>query len=484
VAVNPRLSQIEELVMVRFSSRSVVRAAKIGGAGILVLAAVAALNRLAAQQQGPSPYPAGPLVPSGAVVLHDDTPDNTALPANFPDKFAWKLFLEVNRKAEHQSPIGGAVGSPMSHDALWETWADDTQTFPAKPDPANPPQWPTAGQAPNKVKTLAPPLRRRAELLRSMRLRGEAEESQLESVDVGKLPPGGFSVPDGNGVGEEVHRNKVTFDYIVENGLWYREGIAAFFDKAAKAVGNDVDFAARAVSLPRASIEVKANWIVIDEKDKSKFHWNHNQAGQLLGLVAMHIISKDLPNWFWCTFEHVDNPGRGDFIGIHDSFGVDPAHTPSQTKSAGAIYPPEKMKAALLKLFEENGYQGEWADEFKNYRLKGSQVDFTDGPGRPLLLGNSVTESGFVPTASCMTCHARAAVDAGGASSFPFFGQQAPLPLIDHDSLQPVLTYNGPPDPSWYFRDTSNGSTLRNLQTDFIWAIPFKAQSSKKPSKP
>ena len=55
------------------------------------------------------------------------------------------------------------------------------------------------------------------------------------------------------------------------------------------------------------------------------------------------------------------------------------------------------MKDALRKLFEEYGYQGEWADAYRNYRLKGSQVDFDDGEGRPLLLGNSVTESGFVP---------------------------------------------------------------------------------------
>ena len=208
---------------------------------------------------------------------------------------------------------------------------------------------------------------------------------------------------------------------------------------------------------PPPSIEVKANWIVIDEKDKPRFHWNYNEAGQLLGLVATHIISKDLPNWFWCTFEHVDNPGRGDFIGIHDSFGVDPTHTPSQTDKVGATYPPETMKEALLKLFEEYGYRGEWADEYKNYRLKGSQVDFTDGPGRSLLLGNSVTESGFVPSASCITCHARAAVNAGGGSSFPFFGEQVLLPLIAGDSLQPVLTYNGHLDPSWYFLDTGNG---------------------------
>ena len=69
-------------------------------------------------------------------------------------------------------------------------------------------------------------------------------------MNIGKLP-GGFSVPDGNGVGEEVHRNKVTFDYIVANGLWYSEGIAAFFEKAATAIKDDVDFASRAVNLPR-----------------------------------------------------------------------------------------------------------------------------------------------------------------------------------------------------------------------------------------
>ena len=82
-----------------------------------------------------------------------------------------------------------------------------------------------------------------------------------------------------------------------------------------------------------------------------------------------------------------------------------------------------------------------------------------------------------------MTCHARAAVNAGGARVIPFLGQQAAvLPLIGGDPLQPVPTYSGRPDPSWYFLDTSHGTELRNLQTDFIWAIPFKARSSKTPS--
>jgi len=453
-----------------------VRAARVAGGGLLVAASLAGVSHLLAQQSAPSPFPSGPLVPSGAVVLHDDAAHDTAVPENFPDKFAWRLFLQVNQKAEKQRPV--SPGGPLSNDAVWETWADDPQTFPRNPDPANPPRWPAGGEEAKPPKTLAPPLRRRAIQMRELQAREPAKGVHAEAVNVGKLAPGGFSAPNGTGVGEEVHRNKVTFDYIVDNGLWYREGIGAFFAKAALAAGNDVEFSTKTVNLPRASIEVKANWIVIDEKDKERFHWNYSGSGQLLGLVAMHVISKDLPNWFWCTFEHVDNPGRGDFIGIHDSFGASPAHTPSRTDKVGATYPAEVMTPALQKLFAEFGYRGAWAAEYKNYRLKGSQVDYTDGPGRPLLLGNSVTESGFVPSASCITCHARAAVNATGNSSFPIFGEQATLPLITDDSLQPFLTYNGVPDPSWYFLNNGNASALSNLQTDFLWAIPFKAHSA------
>jgi hypothetical protein len=443
--------------------------------GVAGLAACFGLACYLTAQQ-PSPFPAGPIVPSGTVVAHDATPGQTALPINFPDKFAWKLFLEVNKKAEKQLPINDKPNAPLSNDAYWETWADDPQTFPAEPDPANPPKWPDRGQV-KAIKAMGPPLRFRLE-----RLRKGMTLPQI--VAVGKLTPGGFSAPDGKGVGEEVHRNRVTFDYIVNNGLWYREGIAAFFANAAKAVGNDVDFTARTITLPRNSIEIKANWIVIDEKDKPRFHWNYNTDGQLLGLVAMHVISKDLPNWFWCTFEHVDNPGRGDFIGIHDSFGSTQPHVPSFTDQAGKPYPAGQMTSALEAMFKECGYEGDWAEQYKNYRLKGSQVDFTDGAGRNLVLGNSVTEGGFVPTASCITCHARATVNATGASGLPIFGEQSTLPLIVTDSLQPILTYNGRPDPSWYFSDPGTGSTLQNLQADFLWAIPFRAQPKKAASRP
>jgi hypothetical protein len=52
------------------------------------------------------------------------------------------------------------------------------------------------------------------------------------------------------------------------------------------------------------------------------------------------------------------------------------------------------------------------------------------------------------------------------------------------DDQRARLTYNGRPDASWYFLEVGKGSALRSLQTDFIWAIPSKAKSIKKPLKP
>ena len=448
-----------------------------GGAVLAVLAGAALLERPSGQTAAPPPppFPTGNLIPSGLVVSRVDTAGTApALPVSHPDKFAWTLFVRVNQKAAAQVAIKGRPGL-LSNNAIWETWADDAWTFPADPDPRNPPKWPTEAQPGLHKSTI-----RRAV--------GSHAGPASEGADVQTLVPEGFTAPNGSGVGEEVRRNQITFDYIIANGLWYQQGIAAFFARAAAAVEDNLKFTTASISFPRDSIEVKANWIVIAEADKPRFHWNYDTSGQLLGLVAMHIVSKDVPNWFWCTFEHVDNPGRGDYIGSHDSYGAEPAHIPSRTDKLFQTYPAEKQTAALLALLGKNGFTGAWGAQWQHYRLKGSQIDFTDPAGRPLLLGNSVTEAGFVPTASCITCHARAAVTARGTSAFPRFSEQTSLPLVNIAQQGTpngaILTYNGPPDPGWYFRNMGAFSKqglarLENLQTDFVWAIPFRASPAK-----
>ncbi|WP_437680934.1 hypothetical protein [Sorangium sp. So ce131] len=150
-------------------------------------------------------------------------------------------------------------------------------------------------------------------------------------------------------------------------------------------------------------------------------------------LVAFHVSSKDTPNWVWATVEHVNNPGRCDYTGCNDSYGyttpdgVEPhqaknytePHTtcddlpiPSYTFDNGKPYPGGAITPQLKELLDGLGIGGGQptrcapqlgghpprctpspADSgWRSYRLKGSQVNFTDSMGQPTRLGNSVTE--------------------------------------------------------------------------------------------
>jgi hypothetical protein len=247
------------------------------------------------------------------------------------------------------------------------------------------------------------------------------------------------------------------------------------------------------ISFPRQSVEVKANWIKISPDQRDKYHWNYDENGDVYGLIALHITSKVLPNWFWATFEWVDNPGRSDYIGSRDTFGVVYENDPPSVQPplfddqgrqvTGTVYPPGKVTDALKKLFKDAGFSDDWSRQWLNYRLKGSQTDFADSTGIPTLLGNSRTEGGFVPTASCITCHARAAVNADGKNAF-FSKEDLNFGAGFKKVLLPPVgvlneSYNGYPDPNWFWTPSTGGPTLTNLQMDFVWAIPQRARAAK-----
>src|SRR5262249_57285550 len=62
------------------------------------------------------------------------------------------------------------------------------------------------------------------------------------------------------------------------------------------------------------------------------FHVNTGNDGKQYALVAMHVISKLVPNWTWATFEHQLNPARCDILGCDDKFGA-----------AQAVVPPNRQ---------------------------------------------------------------------------------------------------------------------------------------------
>jgi hypothetical protein len=340
---------------------------------------------------------------------------------NQPDMVSWQLFAQVNAPA----------ASANNNNVLFETWASDQDTF--RPNPV----WPGA---PTPMVLRAPAL------------------AEFRPVRPGLQPrvlPGGS---------EETRRNKVTFDFIVTNNLYKRSGLRAWF-----ASGKDL-------TLPIDSIEVKANWVPASTVNAALYHVNTASDGQQYALVSMHIISKQIPNWTWATFEHQNNEGRCDYIGCKDHIGaVVPFVAPEPPAQFGKIYPACQKTAAVLEIFKKYNL----AAVYQNYCLKGSQTDFITATGQPTLLGNSVTEDGFSNTSSCMTCHSRAAFNQFGRP-FPNAGFiEPPVPTICPVPNASIsgCSPNGSPQQEWFWTSTGTPPQQKPLfrQADFIWAIPLRA---------
>lgn len=364
------------------------------------------------------------LVAGGAAWSQSGTNDpNPAM--NGSDKVAWQLFIQVNTRA------AGA-----GNNATFETWASDTDTFTTNPQfPVTP--VPLALHAP-----IVPAIGREA-----------IQESG------GLLP----AVPPNPAIGEETRRNKATFDFIVQNNLYKVTGLRAGFGKT--------------FLFPIDSVEVKANWLPVEAvpafslnrvalADVPKvFHVNVGSDNKQYALVAMHVISKQVPNWTWATFEHQLNPARCDILGCKDSFGAaQPVVAPN--KQSGQGYPACAKTQALTDMIKA----ANWDPALANYCLKGAQADFTDSSGLDIRVANSVTEEGFVDRASCMTCHGRAGWDRNGkaTSSAGFDSGVAPL---------------GPINPAWYWSFSASppifegisGLTRTGTSADFVWSIPLCA---------
>jgi hypothetical protein len=356
---------------------------------------------------------------------------------NDPDRVSWCIFLYVNSNA----------ASTGNNNALFETWATDNDTFQTTPS------WPGPGAAEKPLhQPVLPRLARQPQ--------GGLTPFVLPFSST-QCTPGQLCV------GEEVRRNRSTFDFVKDNKLYSRAGLRAYN---------------KAIVFPADSIEVKANWVPVSQlsqflagsgapTDPSLYHLNTvTESGQQVqyALVSFHLISKMVPNWSWATFEHMNNPGRCDVLGCNDTFGANPSTVaPRSPNDAGKQYPNCTKSAALTALFSAAKIDA----AFANYCLKGSQTDFTDAQGVKTRLGNSVTEAGFLDTASCISCHGNAAfsfVTGGWATNRVFLYNSTPIAAT------------GPLDAGqfWLFPDKDpmrpqDAAIFRS--SDFVWSIPFCA---------
>ena len=368
-----------------------------------------------------------------------EVPTDAAAAARDPDRFAWQMFVALTWPADVDSRAP-AVDRPYGDPGpvMFETWALSDQVY--LPKGAQPPTWdeiPWSGA--RTLSTRAVP--RQIALFR-----------QEDPV-----PPGSKGHQQ-----EEVRLNRATFDYIRDNGLYSIEGQQWFFYNRAP------------VAFPVGAIEVKAVWRLIGEEDKARYQWTamrdpKSKKTYTYGLTALHIASKVLPHWFWATFEHVDNPYRA---GIHDEGWLNP--------SRDSVACP----AGFLDCNRAPAGFGLEGTRWENYRLRGSQIDYVDGNGNPVILANSELETGFQQSASCMTCHGRSTIgpNRNAAASFAFGPDNKDHPATAPEAMRlPVfktlpdgqtVSLNGAPEPgAFLLPGQAAGGTARYASLDFVWSL-------------
>jgi len=342
-----------------------------------------------------------PVTVEDYVKLHKILTDQTK------GEFSWMVFALISRS---MSPQHLAL---KKHNVLWETWADNAATFPARPDPSHPPVWPTPSRQSSSRKHLSPnPI----------------------------APP---HIIDGTLI--EVRRNRPSFESIIKQQLWYVEGL----DCAYNAGINNYGILKSAI-LDGGSVEVKAAWAPSLDvaHDAKHFYINYDSHNKPYKLIGLHVMTNALDLWTWSTFEQIDQTTCGT---EGDCENQEPAST--------SVPPPPRI-ASLL--YTENPI-------WRNYRLVDTQIGYM----APEYLGNATLEKGIQKT-SCIGCHAGARF-LDNHSWTPIFvdpSDPSQLKQIDGVSLHGVSLQGGPAP---FTPSKPPAGPFRPL--GFLWSVPLHARS-------
>lgn len=471
-----------------------------------------------------------------------------------PDAFAWMLFTKIVQAG------------------FWENWSTDRQTWPSDPWPrcapgVDPKRCCTAVEISNNAAPEHCPVfpgPTPGVPLDQLQTPSTAHQMTMAAA-TGRhgttwkdVPPIFRDAVIGAIQEELIFRNEPMVDYIYDNELYYTEGLARVFDTAKRtleayapyqaepidpSVSHPVALPIAIISFPIEARMVKTDWLPVSEApkygidpyDKANPYIIMNlmpKDGPASGkpqpyiLLSFHISTKDLPNWFWSTFEHVDNQGRCDWIGCNDSFGyvvtqkiaIDASKAKGLAPVATTYVPPhttgsvdssdatgfdlakrytgvDRISDALASILNQAGIgTGSGINEsgrptrqdaaWRSYRLKGTQVDWVTSEGRPTLLGNSVTEAGFVNSASCITCHAQAAVNGKGLMIHAIFEDtlsDAGIPKSANGVVNQNLFHT---NAFWGVGGQFESERLLGVQTDFVWGFRMACPMAPMPYGP
>ena len=269
-------------------------------------------------------------------------------------QFAWMAFARVNQQV--------TSGTNQQKFSQWELWVNDPQTF--TPDT---PRF----EAAKKIRT----------------------RPHLQPIQQNRIFSAHARVPETNQfprVGQEVTRNSLSYNYIMDNHLNSQEGIATYLGKQGATI-----------AFPIGVVETKAYWV------SGSIAGAYQEGG--FSLTGLHLMVKvkptpdnpftdNSPSWFWTTFElksNKDLAAAQKFITYGDALPAGEAE----------------------KLMKEAGLEN---TPFTNYVSNGTQIQFSDAKNKTIVLGNTQLENGFATppfadpaswtswSSSCHSCHAQA----------------------------------------------------------------------------
>jgi len=395
----------------------------------------------------------------GALGPNDEPGNNdadTAMAINHPDAYAWRLFSFLSRQADPARPGHPDLNYPgwepdgSDKDVVWESWAltsspaySEVFLSPAK----RPLAWGTWDRS------------------------ATAQTQKIDKGFTGGNPAGDtLSLQFGQinlgivaGDNQEVRMNESTYNTIRggpdKPGFYSQELIGKAV--AAAQAAKQPSF----VAFDPGAKEVKARWIQFTDcvqtdapsialcaAEKSRYHWRtvtRGGATTTWGLAALHIMTKDLPAWFWADFIHTD------------------CETNPPTAPCNLVTDPNPIDISAA-----TAYPGTEGTEWSYYRLRGTETGFYEPSGKPAVLFNPELEGNLTPSASCISCHALAATslappNASGLITPPKLpGPGVPQECIFHSDCK---TKPKPPG--------DNVTNRTFIQSDFVWSMMMRAKS-------
>ncbi|HZT59823.1 MAG TPA: hypothetical protein VFA21_14525 [Pyrinomonadaceae bacterium] len=419
----------------------------------------------------PTPPP-GTLSPS---IPHDasfpDNPQTVAAIQHDFDVFSWQSFVALNWPA---LPDGSAdpnktIGADGDNGVVWDSYKEPYEVF--LPDGSTPAPW-GQQQLPEQCRNLGPSTGKVLEMIQ--KVSDDVLDVSGQPFNTGPL----VDQQNGRYARYEIRINRDTFDYIVSNTLYNKEGQQAFTQLVQFPTG--VNPSSQNTSpAPVGSVIIKAAWKVIDpaQGDRpERFHkvqaYVYTRASdnpptppscelKTMGLVGFHIAHKtaSAPQWVWSTFEQVDNvqvghdapPGtKANFFDPDSKYPVNTP--PPRPWNPNVILPPEQRSQVkrLIPIDDAtNALNAQWQawlrgvnkdSVWQYYELISTQWPTNPkasptgpkptGDPAPPFLANSTLETyiqGTTPnvSSSCIMCHNNATTTNAKFSDFTYLLERA-----------------------------------------------------------